>query len=656
MQKQAEIIVTLAILLVAVIGLFSATQKQVSVSKSTAISSPATKLDWFIPDGFRADPNVFNIYKWADEGLLPNIKYLMDHGSYGYSIPVFPGHTPANFAALLTGSYPVTNGVADGPMRAAGAPLATPSVKGFSSTARKVPAVWTLMENDNKSVVLLSMPGSTPPELKKGITIEGRWGGWGFDTPAMIFDSANRSSEILKIGTGRQLFYLGANLTQITTWSKPYNWSLNYSSSLPAEEIDFDAYGGMFYGLVVGNGNYTNLLISLDKRTIVENLTQGEWSKWIPITLNWQGINVSSNFKVVPILINADGSFRIRVLYDNLNKFMIDPSSAYGVFHNSTGPMVDFVDNYPAQLIYEPQDKQIFLQEANMSIEWHKNADKAVYNDFNPDVFIHDIYTPNQMLTSRWWMGPYMSGNKTAQAQVLAMYQGIDSIIGEDLKHWDNNTLFVLSSDHGAVELNRSVYLNNYFAQKGWLNFTVDPSTGDAVINWSASKVVFLKMDSIYVNPNGLGGNWTRASGPAYEKLRNQVIDALYELNDSGIKPVASAVRWEDAGRFLDLPADRVGDIVVANIPGYGWSEAMDANLTLFSDPLVTGYKQAIFPGEDQGMWTPFMIMGHGVKANNFISQPISHVDQLPTILKLMNMTIPSYVQGMPVEAVFKNN
>ena len=61
-------------------------------------SETASKLYWFIPDGMRTDPDLFNIFKWAEEGKLPNIKRMMNQGSYGYSIPQFPSHTPVNFA------------------------------------------------------------------------------------------------------------------------------------------------------------------------------------------------------------------------------------------------------------------------------------------------------------------------------------------------------------------------------------------------------------------------------------------------------------------------------------------------------------------------------------------------------------------------------
>src|SRR5687768_12952174 len=65
------------------------------------------KLYWFVPDGLRADPDVFKIFQWAREGKLPNVRRMMEEGSYGYSIPVFPSHTPVNFASLFTGVAPL---------------------------------------------------------------------------------------------------------------------------------------------------------------------------------------------------------------------------------------------------------------------------------------------------------------------------------------------------------------------------------------------------------------------------------------------------------------------------------------------------------------------------------------------------------------------
>ena len=153
-----------SILILMSILILSSCQTQPKISEPKSIEP--IKLYWFIPDGMRADPELFNIYKWAEEGKLPNIKKMIDNGAYGYSIPDFPSHTPVNFASLLTGAHPNVHGVADGPMHIEGFPLNKPSVAGFSSVAKKVSPIWTVLENAGKKVVLLSMPGSTPPRRR----------------------------------------------------------------------------------------------------------------------------------------------------------------------------------------------------------------------------------------------------------------------------------------------------------------------------------------------------------------------------------------------------------------------------------------------------------------------------------------------------------
>ena len=148
------------------------------------------KLYWFIPDGLRAEPDLFKIYEWARSGELPNLNKLIQRGSYGYSIPVFPSHTPVNFAALLTGALPKSNGVSDGPMHTEGNPLNKVSVGGFRSSARRVPSIWTMLEKVDKKVFVLSVPGSTPPEIERGIVVRGRWGGWGPDTYSLVYEAS----------------------------------------------------------------------------------------------------------------------------------------------------------------------------------------------------------------------------------------------------------------------------------------------------------------------------------------------------------------------------------------------------------------------------------------------------------------------------------
>jgi predicted AlkP superfamily phosphohydrolase/phosphomutase len=628
------------------------------------------KLHWFIPDGMRNDPELINVFKWAEEGKLPNIKKLMDMGSYGFSIPTFPSHTPTNFASLLTGTYPEVHGVADGPMHIEGYPLTSPSVGGFRSAARKVPAIWSLLEESGKKVALLSMPGSTPPELDDGITIRGRWGGWGADFHSLIFESKELDQR-KKLGRGSRLFFFGYELTRFIE-PVDESWSLETESFSDIINLKLEGHGAIVYARVLDTTddeieNYDVVEFSRDMENIDARLKQGEWSEWLPITFKWSENDVSSNLKLHVIKLDDDGFFRIRYLVDNINEYVVEPSTVSQKIRDEVGPMVDFVDNFPPQLIYYEEDKETFLAEAKMSFDWHEEAVGALYELYEPDVVIHDIYTPNQMLTGRWWLGyidPVSSRyNEVSEEEreqlwkeVEDMYKRLDDIVGEAMKYMDENTVFVLSSDHGATPLDKWVRLNNLFVEKGWLVVDFNEETGEPIIDWDNTKVIYLKMDNVYINPKGIGENWTRASGEEYESLREEVTQALYELeDDNGKKPVEAVVNWEDVEQFLDLPTDRVGDLVIANVPGYGWNEEMTEDGILFDVPLKTGYKQAIFSNETKQMWTPFIIVGPGVKKNYEISEPIEMVDQFPTIMTVLGEDIPDYVQGKVLEEVLVN-
>jgi len=659
-----KIIFLIAIIVVVILGVNYTND---STSKTSSIQ--AEKLYWFIPDGVRSEDELFTIYKWAEEGKLPNIKKMMDQGAYGYSIPDFPSHTPTNFASLLTGSHPIVHGIADGPMHTEGNPLKKPSVGGFASVAKKVDPIWNVLEDVGKKVALLSVPGSTPPELENGITIRGRWGGWGADTPAVIFEPTEKLSERKEAGKAFRLFYLGQKLTQFVDKKDASGWSEKTKSFSPALETKMEAYGLPVFAYIYDSTdddkkNYDTVKLSLDKKTDFLTLEEGIWSDWEDVTLAWKEQPFDSQMRVKVIkLWPENGNFRIRLFFNNMNKFITEPSSVAAEMTDEIGPMVDFVDNWPAQLVYEEEDKTVFFEEVKDSLAWHKKATKFILNKYNPDVFIQDTYTPNQMMESRWWTRhvdknrPEYTKEKADEAweDLLVMYKGLDDILGEAMANVDDKTLLVFSSDHGVIPLYKQIRLNNVFAKKGWLKFTIDPATGEPAIDWDNTTVIYMKMAHIYVDPQGLGGDWNRASGDEYEALRAEAMKEVLAIeNEEGLKPIIQAVKWEDAPAYFELPTDRVGDIVLETTPGYQLWEEVTEDLKVFTTPAGSGYKQAVNAKTTKGMWTPFMIMGPGVKKGYEMKEPISHVDQMPTILNLLDTDIPDYVQGRVLSEVLK--
>ena len=643
------------------------------------------KVYWFVPDGFRADHDQFNIFKWAENGELPNLKKMMENGCRGYSWPVFPGHTPTNFATLMTGVNPDVHGIADGPMRVVGYPLDMVVKGGFSSFAKKVPPLWVQLEKTGSLVSLQSIPGSTPPELFNGNTIKGRWGAWGIDFPAIVFQDKQDKNFVVEIGQNKRLFTLGSDLTHFENSAKPKNWNPALYTEIEkssAFEIDLTNWSHPLYGLADGD----KMLLSSDKKEKIALLPTGAWSDWLPVTLKYQlkndyqknspkktkieqdlsAVEVDTFMKIKIIRLGKSGEFRIRIIYDNLNEFLTSPASIADDMRKEVGHMTDFVDNYPPQLIFYPQDKQTFIEEADLSWEWHRHAIPYLIRNLKSDIVIHSIYTPNQMLTSRWWLpfidkNSYRYNEKTDAERaplvndVKKMYQQADAMLGEIMKNTDQNWYVILSSDHGAVPLYREVRLNNLFASRGWLKYKFNEGTQEFDIDWENTKVVYLQMNNIYINPKGLAGVYQRSATPEYYQLRDQVQKLINELEDpeTHLKIAHNIWPYEKASE-AKLPQDRVGDLIVSNEAQYNWSEDVSDDRIVFAGTKKGGYKQGVWPESTEAMLTPFVIMGPDIKKGCVLSMPIRHVDQFATISKILSNTAPYPLNGRVLTEIFK--
>lgn len=648
------------------------------------------KLYWFIPDGLRAEAVTFKVYEWARSGELPNFKYLMENGSYGYSIPQFPSHTPVNFASLLTGATPKTHGISDGPIRLEGYPLKMAAIGGFKSTSKLVDPISFDLEQKGESVALLSVPGTTPPELDFGLTVKGRWGGWGFDFTSVIWQTETPVISNLNRDEASRVFYTGPRLTEKVDFVPAKGWSKEIVAKYnPQFESRISPWGfnhfifysnstkGLAEGPIIG--------ISKGKKSVIASVVLGKWSDWLPVELYYQSKNpydinkpkrmeweevvsevkIPTNFKVRFVLGDSSKDVRVRYIFDGLNESLVSPSNEYEAIKESTGPFVDFVDNFPPQLIHFEEDKAVFLEESAMSIESHRRLLAKVLSDRRHSVVLQNIYTPNQMLTSRWWMAyldpqsdRYNDIDEEKRQQlwreVKEMYKGIDLILGEALNKMDSNSTIVLSSDHGILPLNYEVRVNNILAQKGWLKYSWNPKKGTTEIDWAKTKVVFLNMYHLFVNPNGLSGPYKPNRSKETEDLVAQVKQELTRLRGPNGRKIFDKVLTRKEANVFNLPEGRIGDLVIAANPGFHWVEDIHRNGQVFHQPKNSGYKQAVDPHKAEGLQTPFLILSPKVKKGFQIASPIRHIDQLATIYKALGYLVPEHCEGNSIDAIFK--
>ena len=118
-----------------------------------------------------AEPGL--VEPWMDEGILPNLAALRSRGCF---LPLESTCPPATFPAwtsCVTGVGPGQHGIFDFTELIPG----EYAIRFVNASYRKAPAVWKVLSDADKRVVVLGVPGTYPPEPVNGVMLSG------FDSP-----------------------------------------------------------------------------------------------------------------------------------------------------------------------------------------------------------------------------------------------------------------------------------------------------------------------------------------------------------------------------------------------------------------------------------------------------------------------------------------
>ena len=102
------------------------------------------------------------------EGKLPNIKKMMDNGSYGILESVLPPISPVAWSSVITGTNPGKHGIFGWKK-----PDRRGSQEPVNSTVRKVPPFWKYLNERGLKVGIFNIPVTYPIEEIDGYIIPG---------------------------------------------------------------------------------------------------------------------------------------------------------------------------------------------------------------------------------------------------------------------------------------------------------------------------------------------------------------------------------------------------------------------------------------------------------------------------------------------------
>lgn len=244
-----------------------------------------------------------------------------------------------------------------------------------------------------------------------------------------------------------------------------------------------------------------------------------------------------------------------------------------------------------------------------------------------------DLFVVHVMETDRinHFMWKFQHAPETDNgAFFLDFYRRIDELIRCITDRLDENTEFMLLSDHGFCDTRKEVQLNRWLEDKNYLAYDGEDPQGFTSVSGS-SRALALVPGRIHILRKG---RWTRGSvdDAAYEPLRDQLIADLKAWTDpeSGDPICARVLRREEV--FRGPHVSMAPDIIAHPHDGYDLKAALGQKDLFTSSPI-------------NGMHTQDDAMIF-LRGRDLVGDAPHIWDVTPTLLQLLDVTPPGDVDG----------
>ena len=550
-------------------------------------------------------------------GKLKNLARLVKRGTLVYALNPFPTITASNWTTVATGAYPGRHSVTGYHVHHVGEPLDELHT-GFNTAECQAEHVWDVAERQGRRCLLVKYETAWPPTIKKGCVIEGCGPNYTDEfhaiAPATVF-----ASEL----------YPGGVLVEV-------HWPDRgrFECELPlrtagGEEKRYRATGSR------RTGDPVTICCGQEPAA---RLRLGGWSDWVTDTFRMNG-------KVVP------ASFRFKLL--------AHPGSRAGEFRLlMTSPFPHQGNTHPRRLGRElieavgptdirggwdvarggGVDEETYLEMLEQYHLWLAQVSKYLAKKESWDLLF--VQTHCHDYVHHLWMRGYepVSARKWGLDRRRAIrlmeeaYESADRMVGRIAGLADRDTLVVVVADHGAVGSIGHVPVESILKKKGLLVTRKDRKTGTESILWSRTKAVPQRGTYIYVNLKGRDPQGIVESGGEYERVRDQVIEALYDYVDpeTKVRPVTLALRREDA-RHLGTYGERAGDIVFAVRPEFCHEHGQGLSTGRFGLSSLEAL---------------LVLAGPGIARGRVVEGTANIADVTPTICAFMDLPFPRGCQG----------
>ena len=615
------------------------------------------------------------IEKHIAEGHLPTFKKLIDGGVMADNCLVpYPTVTPPNWASIATGAWPGTHGITDFHYHKPGTtPVNTNCIQSFDSGLCEAEYLWDTADKAGKKCIVLNYPGAWPSKMKNGIMVGGRGLAIGEVRAGMtaMFSRANLCSDML-ITNGFYPRGIKGNFAEARGWKnlpKKENEPLEMEVKMVFRDAEAALAETSWYVLArqSGDNGYDRATLSpsRDFNDAFCTLSAGEWSPVINTKMKVPDGKQEEGFfrcKLVELSDDAE-DFRLYISsvgaktgWSNPPEIAAELQSQEGITGITGGIMGYALGWYDLNTFVEINEYYTqFLADCACALLSKHEWDLFFMHAHSPDYAYHMILTE---------MDPALTKDeavrKAAWDAHLRIYQAQDKLLAQILGVLDKDTLVITVSDHGAVPDGPNIDPFKMLVPAGLtvlsekqIDFAnVGDIKGRAQGLIEEFRVAFQVPDvnkskcfpqrAIYVYINLKGRDPEGIVDPKdYKEVQQQIIDALLTYVDpaTGQRQIALALTKQDA-RILGLYGDHVGDVVYAVYP---WFSGQHANILPAAEWGVGNLKALL------------TFTGPGIKKGYRLQRTCNLVDIVPTICYLMDLPVPSTVEGAVLYQAFKN-
>ncbi len=589
-----------------------------------------------------------------DSGDLPNLAKLRQSGGYSQVRTTCPAQTPVAWSTFATGTNPGGHGVFDFIRRDAKTYLPDLALNRFEQKSMLLPPkvvnlrrgvpVWELLSKAGVPSTILRCPCTFPPDNLRGRMLSGMGvpdirGGLGTSTFYCTDDSATQQESESLVHV-----QLDANNTIATHLIGPRNPKTGSDQQLGIS-VDVDAAA-------------KRVTIRSQGQPKVLEVGQGEWSDWLKVKfktgmlqsvsgiVRFYLVRVEPELELYASPVNYDPNVMQLFPFSSPPEYAGELAKALGTFY-TTGMVEDHGGLNNGRF-----DELAYLQQCEIAL--HEREQMMLYEleRFDKGMFFCLFDTPDRVQHMFWRFreddhpSNVAGANGELKSVIEEHYRKCDAIVGKAMQYADDQTLFVVLSDHGFNSFQRGVNLNTWLYDQGLLALRNGSKPGEENgdffpnVDWGQTKAYALGLGGIYLNIKGRESDGIVDPNELAE-VCSKIAKGLTGLLDPGRNTVAIKNVSTRDQVYSGPYAEESPDLMVNFSEGYRVSWA-----TALGGVPCDHFEDNVKKWSGDHIIDPSMIPGVLFMNRAFQSENASLVDLAPTIMGALGVPHGSSMEG----------